>query len=69
MKEIIKIRIKDDLIDKKLIKLDINRDLIIHLIDKITVYENRFLFKLKMQNNNDTENPILLTSLIFMSFK
>ena len=36
-------RIKDDLIDKKIIKLDINRDLIIHLIDKITVSKDKIV--------------------------
>ena len=45
-------------------KDNISDELIDNLIEKITVYENRFVFKLKMQNNNDTENPILLTSLI-----
>ena len=46
-------------------KENISDELIDNLIDKITVYENRFLFKLKMQSyNKDNDTPILLTSII-----
>ena len=47
-------------------KDNINEDLIDNLIDKINVYENKFVYKLKMNENNKEENqePVLLTSLI-----
>lgn len=47
-------------------KDNISEELIENLIDKIIVYENRFVYKLKMNENlnNEEQEPVLLTSLI-----
>ena len=39
------------------------------LIEKISVYGNRFIWKLKLDDNESNEEPVLLTSIIITKEK